>query len=245
MSIEKESILTKNEALAPSEIQYAEFPINRHDLSVMTAEGLTEFIFQTLLIVENERYSRGNTAEHKLLFLIGGPDKDVATATTSKGEAVYSVLPGHPKAPEFDEATTAISNYFEHHQDPTRVVSEVTDIFYNLLLLTQLDTGYAEYLHCIDEIANALGFSFYDVVLLSASKFEHRLIDPGIKDPDAEEEIIRNLLDDKAGKIKKPTDTQIASAYRILNRINTDILQTRLRQIQHWTNGNGKMKLNV
>lgn len=204
-----------------------------------TAEQLWVFVTEQLLAAETRRYTGGNSAEHKLLFLIGGPEHDVAVAQTSRGERIYTKQPAHPKAPEVLEATAAISFYFEVEPDVVRVVSELTDVFFNLALLTRLDPKFsAEYTTCVHQLADALGVSLRDALLLTAAKYAYRLIDPGVKNSHEEDRLIQKLMtpqENNPAVVPRPSEQQIATAYRVLNRIGNHILRTRLQQLQHWS----------
>lgn len=204
------------------------------DLREFTEEALFKFINVNLLEIENERYTAGNTAEHKLLFLIGGPEKDVTVARTITGEFVYTKPPGHYKAPEIAEATAAISAYLENKGNMPRVISEITDIFYNLSHLTVLDPAFTEgYETCMARLCNSLGLSLREALLLTAVKYKHRHIDRnGEKFPGEEDKAIATLLEMKGeeGSIAVPSRKNITEAAREMNRMEEYILRLRLNQ---------------
>lgn len=211
-------------------------------LTGMTDNELRDFICKDLLSVEQIKYHGKNTAEHKILFLIGGAENDVASVRTSRNQLVYFIQPGHPKAPEIAEATAAISFHFEGSANTARVISEVSDIFYNLWHLTQLDPRYGEYEHCIDELSGVLGFSRRDALLVTAAKYNYRLVSPGVKNHEAEDKIIADLMEN--GSVTKPADKNLIAAYRTLNRMGNDILKPRLQQLQHWTSKDTDEQMN-
>lgn len=206
------------------------------DLREFTEEDLFKFINRDLLEIENERYT-GNTAEHKLFFLIGGPEKDVAVARTITGELVYTEPPTHPKTPEITEATAAISAYFEVKSNMPRVISEITDIFYNLSHLTVLDPKFAdEYRDCMNSLSKSLGLPLHEALLLTALKYKHRHIDRnGEKFPEDEDKIIADRLEmvEKEGIIAAPSDDNITATYREINIMESEMLRPRLKQWRH------------
>lgn len=203
------------------------------DLRQMSEADLLNFICGPLLEIERKKYTGGNTAEHKLLFLIGGPEKDVAVAKTNSGNLVYTSAPAHPKAPEIAEATAVISSHFEVERNIPRVLSEVADIFYNLVHLSMLDSRFSEiYKDCSKRLAKSLGLSLQEALLITAAKYKYRHIDKKSKAPKEEDEVIAQLISEagEPGKIKAPSDKNITAAYQEINRIENYVLRPSLMQ---------------
>lgn len=206
----------------------------KQDLRNMSADELFHYIVDVLKPAEDHKYKTGNTAEHKLLFLVGGPENDVSVARTSDGKTVYSIPPDHPKLPEVSEANAAISRYFEHDKESLpSVMSEIADIYFNLAILTEVDQDEElNYRKSMDHLTIALGITLRGGLLLAATKYKIRLLDGGEKDLQGEEEAMADLIsaNGRAPHVSISEDG-LKAGYRALNEISHFVLKPRVVQI--------------
>lgn len=216
-------------------------------LMKLTAEELCAYIRGPLLDAENEIYTKErNTGLHKLVFLVGGTHKDIRRVRDSHGNSVYANPSKYAKAPEIIEAIVAASDFTDERvEDPTKFCSELSDVIYNLTLLTVLDKeaklpyNHEEvaYEDCIMGLVRSLNpvppeegpnFEVRDLLLVSAIKYTKRLGD-GKKDTHEEDQLIKELIDNSV--IPYPTRDQVGRAYGALNIIGDRILLPRLNHL--------------
>ena len=215
--------------------------INR-DLLLQNGHYLLRFITSDLRAIEDEKYGlEGNTAYHKLAFLIGGDDNDVTTVEISGDSALHDKTHVTPKAPEISEATVAISNHFEidhlseephSGENMARVISEVSDVIFNIAMLTEMDNqNRKQYKTFIRTLCESLGMDVRQGLLLASAKYNQRLvIQKTEKDIQAEDGVIKDLME--RGIVPAPDDNEIAAAYRIMNQIGNGFLRYRFRQLE-------------
>jgi len=208
------------------------------DVDLFPERTLFSFVNETLLELENQRFKKGNTAEHKLLFLIGDQDRDVAKARIAgTGKGVYTDPPNYPKAPEILEASAAISAHFEVGENISRVVSEIVDVFYNLSHLTVLDSEFeGAYNGCIERLSSALGLSIREMLFLTIAKYGYRWIDKkGKKSTKEEDERIKLVLN--SGKVRMPSKKNLVNVYGEMFNMETHVFRSRLDQLRFMTDG--------
>ncbi len=217
--------------------------IPSNDFSFASSESLYRYIVENLKSIEDAKYP--NTAEHKLLFLVGGPKNDVAAAMTSTGQPAYDQPHDHPKLPEVTEANAAISQYFEKGRNPAYypgVLSEIADIYFNLALLTKLDPeATLLYRRSIGHLTDSLQIYLRDGLLLAATKYDLRLVVNRSKKNTQAEERAMAKLSDADGRMPEVfiRDRGLARGYGALNEIAYHVLMPRLIQIQStrgWNN---------
>lgn len=218
--------------------------VNNFELKHMAEEKLVK-LYDKLIDVENAKYLGRNSAEHKLVFLVGNSMNDITLAKDMHGQSIYADLPDHAKPPEIIEAIVAMANHNEGIMGLPRVLSEVADIFHNLIALTKLDEVYGRIYkeECIDPLANSLGFSTKDAYALAYLKYQSRLINPGVKNIKEEDRLIRNAITEKDPLLPRPTKNQIDDAYRMLGLINKKLNRRKddLEEMHKWSpfkNGN-------
>lgn len=245
----------KNTGITPSggtvfEIQGQLFKeIPQINLQEMNEQQLFSYICGPLLDAENKMYTNGNTGYHKLIFTGGGAenDNDITACLDLDGKPIYTHTPDYTKYPEIAEFNAAVLNYSEFPKGEreakkeefgklkVKVVSEVADIFHNLVTLTKLDDEREKsYLKWINQIASTLGYSVRDCLLLSASKYKKRLIDIGRKDLDEEENAIKELITpDASGEtlISFPGGDRLRTASRTINRMGKMLIHQRIDEL--------------
>lgn len=217
------------------------------NLERMTEQELCSYICGTLLNAENKKYTRGNTGYHKLVHLAGGGENDIAACCDLKGNPICTNPPGHTKDHEIGEFKNAITDYdkfpieergskkgtFEELK--VKVMSEIADLFHNLIMLTKLDNEKEKtYLECMNHLAFTLGYSVRDCLLLSASKYKKRLIDIGEKDADEEEKVIRDIITpDANGKaiLPFPENERLKAAGGVADKIGRIIVKGRIDEL--------------
>ncbi len=171
----------------------------------------------------------------KLLFLVGTEEVDITKAETCTGITIYTKKANHVKAPEIFEAASAISDHFERERNVPNVLSELADVWYNLIQLTQLDPDFSvTYKKCVDQLREAVGYSTRDAFLLIHAKYQLRFYDnKGVKEHNEEIEAIKFLLKgENIDPIATPSDEELNKAYRLLNKMSVTILKPRLLQFQ-------------
>lgn len=226
------------------------------DIKTSDEVGLYGFYRQQLLPIENKLFAAGNTAEHKLIFLIGSSENNVAKARLADGRPVYTKAPPYVKHPEISEANDVIAPYLELAFNPPpenatdqaqityyedlrtfyrRAISEIADVFYNLALLVCLDDPRFEgtYKGCIGDIASSLGLTTREGLLLGALKHEHRLVkNGGRKNIEEEDAILEHALFID-GIMPAPTAEHFNLAHDEMNAAKEFELRTRLSRIQY------------
>ena len=229
---------------------------SRPDVRTLDEVGLYDFYRQQLLPIENGLFAAGNTAEHKLIFLIGTSENNVAKARLADGRPVYTKIPPYVKHPEISEANDVIAPYLELAFNPPpesadekkqefyreelrsfyrHTISEIADVFYNLALLVYLDDPRFEemYKGCIGDIANSLGLTAREGLLLGALKHEHRLVtNRGKKNIEEENAILERALFAE-GIIPAPTAEHFNLAHDEMNAAKDFELRYRLSRIQY------------
>lgn len=203
----------------------------------LTESQMENIIGKQFLRLEEIHYRNGWVfpAEAKLLFLVGTDEKDVTKAVTSTGIPIYTKNAAHVKAPEIIEATSAISDHFERKRDVPNVLMELSDVWYNLLHLKQMDADFAPtYQKCIDELCTTMGYSRWQAYKLVILKYRVRLIDNsgGKEHHNEHKEIASQLRSEFGYRLPAPSDTSISDAYRLLNIMSETILRPRLKQLQ-------------
>lgn len=209
------------------------------DISHLTEETALALIAGEFLRLEDRLYRGGKqlTAEHKIIFLTGGNSEDVRRAKDMYGYPIYTKEADHAKAAECAEALRAISDHQEREPNIPNVLSEIADVYYNIIHLTALDPEFREvYKTCLARLSDSLGLSLHHATLLVIAKFKYRLIDnKGKKDIPGEIEMLGRLLDQQdeaAPLIPTPTDEQFDEAYNIIGEMMNTILKPRLVQWQ-------------
>jgi len=226
------------------------------DIRDLNDHGLESYL-EGVINVEDGMFPGANTAEHKLAFLLGGDLNDTTTARISDGSWVIKrkVIdgieegPGNPRAPEILEAVVEMSDYFDRvkynfyderpedrFQDQVRILSEVSDVAFNLLALAlkdpSHDVGYREYLQTL---SINLGFETNrEVLLIAAVKYKSRYIDQKRKDPLREDALISELLRPDNGRgprVRIPSDIAFGNTSRWLNEMAKYFLTPRVEQI--------------
>lgn len=229
-------------------------------IKTLNEESLYKFYFSTILRAEDIFFPGRNARIHKLIFLVGGPENDVSVAKDEKGQSIYANQPNYPKLPEIPEATAAISEYFVsmHDNKPDsnlievnliKAMSEIADVFHNLVELTRLDSDYEKIYKndCIKHLAMSLGspnsqFSVNDGLLLAYIKYRERLIDAQVKNNQNENMLIKRAMtpgNSRESLIQIPTDKGLACAYRAMNEFGHDVLKPRLLFIKRRAEWNG------
>lgn len=112
--------------------------------------------------------------------------------------------------------------------DLPEVLSEIADIVYNMQNVDSLDTDY-NYEGSIREIADDLGYSFSQALYLAYLKYDLRVRQNGKKKILEENMKIREeILGDR---LPIPDLGQLSVALGTINRIDSNIISTRLRQL--------------
>lgn len=186
--------------------------------------------------------------EAKIMFLTGGPKRDVTEARDFDGNLIHTRHLEHPRPmfAEIPEALSAISHWFDQIEHGAKLptdlhptihpISEVTDVIYNVSHLLTLDSNFYEnYQVYMQKIADSMGYSLDQLLTLTLYKYNFRLGQGKTqKDIPAENAILENLLSQKSpdGKplIRTPTETQFQHTYHTLAEIE-HLLNTRLNQL--------------
>lgn len=207
-------------------------------LEKLTEGELYKYICGPILDAENKAYTKErNTGLHKLVFLVGGPHKDIARVRDELGNSVYINPPKYAKAPEIIEAIVAASNYLNKiDKKPTRFYSEIADVAHNLALLTVLDPEAKQpyrneeitYQDCLKGLAKSLNLEVRDLLLLAAIKYTKRL-EGNRKNTHAEDKLIKEAIEKST--IPYPTIDQVGKAYGAINIIGNCILLPRLNYL--------------
>jgi|SRR3989344_6270019 len=211
------------------------------DLVDMTEDQMAEFIAIDLLEIENRRYRNGSMpqSDHKILFLIGNYLNDVTTAIDIRGQKIYTKDSQFPKPPKIPEVSAAISRYFKFGRgNLPRVLSQVSDVFYNLAQLRVLDPEIANvYTEWMNKLSGGLGMESRDLLGLAIIKYRRRLIErEGAKDVPVEESIIEGFIQQEqiAGEfsVKPPTEEGLKNFYRLVNLLGQKVLAPRIAQMK-------------
>lgn len=232
------------EPQSPLVLPHEKFRILIERLGKLTTDQLYDHIRGPILDAENKAFTRErNTGLHKLVFVTGGPLRDISMVRDESGNSVCKDPQPGIRHPEISEAITEIENNLnEIELGPTKAYSEIIDLTHNLILLTVLDQD-AElsyngqkitYEDCINDLAESLDLEVRDLLRLSAIKYTQRL-GSGKKNPQAEEKLIRTAIEELA--VLHPTKDSLKKARETLLTIDC-ILQPRvalLAKEKGWT----------
>lgn len=223
----------------------------------LTDEELCTYIRGPILDAENRLYTKErNTGLHKLVFLVGGPQKDISRVRDSHGRSVHITPPEFARAPEIIEGVVTASDVLSgKEKDTTKFYSEATDITHNLTLLTTLDPEaelyYKQeiktYKDCVLGLATSLNLNVRDLLLLSAIKYTKRL-GSSIKDIPGENKLIKEAIDNLITPLSSlPTMRIISNAYGAINMIECMLLPrlNYLAEIEGWELSTTKKSDNI
>lgn len=203
------------------------------DIVGLPPRKMIDYITGDLLEIENHNFTQGNTAFHKLAFLIGGRDRDVSKVEGPNGESVYRGDPEKLVFPEILEFLAAVNFHQRKKPDMPGVLSEAADIVFNLIMLTKLDRPRAAvYQEALARFTNALGYTPKEALVLTTIKYHARYVEHQRKNPQAEDELIDDLLRDVPGRahiISTPTDRQLKEACGAISRVEAEDLIPRMR----------------
>lgn len=116
------------------------------------------------------------------------------------------------------------------------VLSEVSDIVYNLLNVARLDRN-LNYESHVQAIAEALGYTAEDLLHLVKVKYFYRYVTvKGKKNIEEENRLIAQEI--SANRLPIPSIGQLSLAYNEINNIDRTIIQTRLIQLRTEVNRN-------
>ncbi len=211
------------------------------DLVDMSEDQMAEFIAIDLLEIENQRYRKGTMPreDHKIIFLIGDEMNDVTTAIDIRGQKIYTKDSQFPRPPEISEVSAAISRYFETGKvSLPEVLSEVSDVFYNLAQLRVLDPKIENvYTEWMNKLSGGLGMKSRVLLGFAIIKYRRRLIQmEGEKDVPGEESIIEGFIQQKQPvgefSVKPPTEEGLKSFYRLVNLLGQKVLSPRITQMK-------------
>lgn len=183
--------------------------------------------------------------EAKIMFLTGGPKRDVTEARDFDGNLIHTRHLEHPRPmfAEIPEALSAISHWFDQKEhgvespSPVHPISEVADVVYNITHLLTLDPNfYDNYNVYLQRIAASMGFSLDQLLTVTLYKYNFRLGQgKSQKDILLENTIIESLLTqqtpDGRSVIPTPTETQFQHTYHTLAEVEY-LLNTRLNQLR-------------
>lgn len=187
-------------------------------------------------------------AVHKILFLTGGKEGDVITATDPWNNHIYTGIYGIPGMPvdendpnfredhpiktgEIGEALVAISQ-FNQEESPgsldklSEALSEISDVVFNLLHLQMLDPGLNVMLY-INNITKRLGYTEEQMLELVYTKYLHRYTIG--KDISKENELISKKI--LSSKLPKPTKGKFSRCYNAIFRTSEDVIKPRLGKL--------------
>lgn len=214
------------------------------DLTHLAEDTSFMLIADDFLRLEDRLYRGGRplTAEHKLAFLIGGDSEDVRRAVDMDGNPIYTKHADHAKPAEFAEALHAISDHLESERNLPKVLSEIADVYYNIIQLSVLDPEFRDvYRTCMQRLSDNLGLTLHQAALLVIAKYKHRLIDNnGKKDIPGELAVVARLLNEGEGDgplIPTPSDEQLDEAFNTIGEMKNTIFKPRLiqwRTLERW-----------
>lgn len=187
-------------------------------------------------------------AVHKILFLTGGKEGDIITATDPWNNHIYTGIygiPGNPidendpnfrenhpiKTGEIGEALVAISQ-FNQEKNPrslgklSEALSEISDVIFNLLHLQILDPELNVKLY-IKNITERLGYTEEQMLELVYTKYHHRYTKG--KNVSRENELISKRI--LSGKLPKPTKGKFSKCYNAIFRTSEDVIKPRLGKL--------------
>ena len=229
-------------------------------IDAMTEDEKWHWLSETILKVEHqllrEPYNMPQVRpEAKIMFLTGGPKGDVTEARDFDGNLIHTRHLDHPRpmAAEISEAKNAISHWFDLVMEskdqnaptpsPVPVLSEVTDVVYNIAHLLTLDPQFwEEYTSYLKRLSGSLGFSMDQLLTITIYKYNFRL---GQGKSQKNIAIENDLLEKVISKVDaggnptytNPSEAQFQKTYHTLAEIET-LLNTRLEQLRQdyeWT----------
>ncbi|MCB9813584.1 MAG: hypothetical protein H6772_04220 [Pseudomonadales bacterium] len=177
-------------------------------------------------------------AETKILFLSGdGKTNDLRFIFQFTGDPVRTKPAEYFKPPERDEVIGAISDYTdgktnEDNAAIAKVISEIADVFYNLIQLTETDPDFKEtYILWFNQLAISLGYTHEQAMAVAIAKYHHRMFKNGGKN-DFEKEnqlIVEMLTSDQIPQLTKKTASNFAA---LVNILCNQVLISRLTMLK-------------
>ena len=187
--------------------------------------------------------------EAKIMFLTGGPKSDVTEARDFEGNLIHTRHLDHPRPmfAEIPEALSSISHWFDLMiqrkennplpPSPVSVLSEVSDVVYNVSHLLTLDEYFwEEYNTYLKRIAGSLGYSLDQLLTIAVYKYNFRLGQgKSQKNIGIENDLIAKVLT-KVGSDGKPlyptpTEAQFQKTFHTLAEVQS-LLNRRLEQLR-------------
>lgn len=223
-------------------------------INTMTAEDKLDWLSNHIL-KEEQRLLREpyNIPQHrpeaKIMFLTGGPKSDVTEARDFDGNLIHTRHLDHPRPmfAEIPEALSSISHWFDLHAlsmeqntpppSPIALLSEVTDVVYNVSHLLTLDPHFGDnYTEYLNRISDSLGLSLDQLLTLTVYKYNFRLGQGKTqKNIPVENSIFEKVLSqtDAEGKplFQVPNESQFQKTFHTLSEVQS-LLNTRLEQLR-------------
>lgn len=182
--------------------------------------------------------------EGKIMFLTGGPKRDVTEARDFDGNLIHTRHLEHPRPmfAEIPEALNAISHWFDQKEhDPTNLspvhpISEVADVVYNIAHLLTLDPNfYDNYRTYLQRIADSMDYTLDQLLTVTLYKYNFRLGQgKSQKDIQLENALLEHILKQQSAdgkpRIPTPKETQFQRTYHTLAEVEL-LLNTRYDQL--------------
>lgn len=202
-----------------------------------TQEISWRLIAHPFLRKENNTYRNGKSVppEVKIMFTVGnGEDDDLGTMKDFSGEKIRNKDDGGLyKQPEIDEVLGVISRFIDNKGDTeVEVLSEIADIFYNLIHLTETDSdAKPTYIKGFKKLIDIIGYTSQQANLLAIAKYHYRMFKNGGKNGfKIENSFIEQLLNE--GKIPKITTIQASNFAKKLKVFGKKVLLARLSTLE-------------
>lgn len=193
-------------------------------------------ITRPFLRKEDQLYRKGEPVrpETKILFLSGdGETNDLRVIPDFTGNKARTKPAEYYKPPERAEVLGIIAEYTEGKIDDTeKVISEMADVFYNLIQLTETDSEFKDtYIKWINFLARSIEFSNEQINAIIIAKYHHRMFkNDGKNDFDRENLLIAQMTE--KGQIPKLTKKNASDFATLVNTICNRILISRLEMLK-------------